>query len=208
MFLRINYITISMRKELLPIIVAVGIMTGYAGTTSVQDFRPSAVDFPPILVADAAYDALLRIDGLSPPDESIDVLSFSWSASNAGSFVSGGGGGAGKVRFTDFSFVKKLDSTSPNMYKACAAGEHFPQIQFTAHGMDEDVEKTIEYRFSDVVITSVKASGNSKSADTVPVEEVSFSYGKMQWTYTEIDHNTGKTKTSTAQWDIPKNKNG
>jgi glutamyl-tRNA reductase len=41
----------------------------------------------------------------------------------------------------------------------------------------------------------------------LPLEEVSFNYGKIEWTYTETDHATGKPKGDVkANWDLKANK--
>jgi type VI secretion system secreted protein Hcp len=64
----------------------------------------------------------------------------------------------------------------------------------------------MEYKMSDVIVRSVRPGGSSKGADQVPLEEVSFAYGKIAWTYTETDHETGKGKGDVkAQWDCTAN---
>jgi type VI secretion system secreted protein Hcp len=56
----------------------------------------------------------------------IDVLAWSWGASNSGSFHMGGGGGAGKANFQDISITKYLDKSSPALMIALALGSHIP----------------------------------------------------------------------------------
>jgi type VI secretion system secreted protein Hcp len=63
--------------------------------------------------------------------EEIEVLSFSWGVTNAGSSGAGGGGGAGKATFQDLSIVHKIDKASPNLLQACATGEHVKEATIT-----------------------------------------------------------------------------
>ena len=51
----------------------------------------------------------------------IDVLAWSWGASNSGSFHTGGGGGAGKANFQDLSVTKYIDRASTALMLACNA---------------------------------------------------------------------------------------
>ena len=70
-----------------------------------------------------ASDYLLEIEGVkgeSQDDkhkETIEISSFSWGLSNAGSFQSGGGGGAGKANFQDIHFTTTVSKASPKKAK-------------------------------------------------------------------------------------------
>jgi type VI secretion system secreted protein Hcp len=84
-----------------------------------------------------ALNAYLKIDGVlgESQDErhkgEIDVLSFSWGASQAGAVAHGSGGGAGKVSMQDFQFTMKVNKASPVLMRACASGEHLPRAVLT-----------------------------------------------------------------------------
>ena len=73
-----------------------------------------------------AVDMFMKIDTVegeaqdSKHKKEIDVLSWSWGLSNAGSAHSGGGAGAGKVNVQDLSFTKWVDSSSPKLALACS----------------------------------------------------------------------------------------
>ncbi len=47
------------------------------------------------------------------------------------------------------------------------------------------------YVLNDAMVTSVRPSGSAQDGDGMPSEEVSFSYGKIEWTYMTTDQ-TGK----------------
>src|SRR5215475_5550792 len=70
----------------------------------------------------AAVDYFLKIEGIEGEStdkthkNSIQVESFSFGETQAGSASHGSGGGAGKVQMQDFHFVKKLDRASPSLF--------------------------------------------------------------------------------------------
>ncbi|HEX7892989.1 MAG TPA: type VI secretion system tube protein Hcp, partial [Terriglobales bacterium] len=54
----------------------------------------------------------------------IDVLSWSWGASQSGTMHMGTGGGAGKVSVQDMSFTKYTDKATAPIVAACCKGTH------------------------------------------------------------------------------------
>jgi type VI secretion system secreted protein Hcp len=117
----------------------------------------------------AAYDAFIYFDGIqgTRPDNAIEISSFSWGQSQAGTQSSGSGGGAGKVRFHDLTITKHTDSASPKLMQACASGQHFSQVRFVNAG------RTIT--FTDVVIDSCRKAGGGNATETC-----TLSYAKYE----------------------------
>lgn len=163
-----------------------------------------------------AFDSFLKIDGL--PGEStddkhkdwIEVLSFSWGVSQpvSGS-ASSGGRSAERANFQDFSIVKTLDKSSPKLALFCANGTHVKDITLTLSRASGDKQKYMEYKLSDAMVSSVRPGGSSLGGEALPLEEVSFHYGKIELTYTETDHKTGKPKGDIKTfWDLGQNKGG
>ena len=74
----------------------------------------------------------------------IDILAWSWGASNSGSFHAGGGGGAGKANFQDISFTKYLDKSSPAIMIALAKGAHIPVAKLLVRKAGEGQQKYLE----------------------------------------------------------------
>ena len=64
----------------------------------------------------AAIDYFLKLDGISGESKDskhkgeIEVLSFSFGETQSGRCGTGGGGGAGKVQMSDFSFTARDDA--------------------------------------------------------------------------------------------------
>ena len=78
----------------------------------------------------AVVDFFLKIDGIpgeshdSKHKEEIQLDTYSWGETQAGSFQFDSGGGAGKVQMQDFQCVFKTCLASPKLMFACAAGTH------------------------------------------------------------------------------------
>jgi type VI secretion system secreted protein Hcp len=162
-----------------------------------------------------AFDAFLKIatvPGESTDDKHkdwIEILSFSWGVSQpaAGSRSSGGAASAERVNHQDFSIVHTLDKASPKLSLACCKGEHINEIKVELCRATGDKQKYMEYKMTDVIVSSVRPAGNAQGSENLPLEEVSFNYGKIEWTYTATDHKTGKPAGDVkANWDLVANK--
>jgi type VI secretion system secreted protein Hcp len=162
-----------------------------------------------------AFDAFLKLDGV--PGEStdskhkdwIEILSYSHGVSQmgSGSQSSGGARSAERCNVQDFSIVKTLDKASPKLNLFCCNGTHIKEVVITLNRATGDKQKYMEYKLSDVIISSVRPGGSSKGGEALPLEEVSFNFGKIEWVYTETDHQTGKPKGDVkTNWDLVQNK--
>ena len=162
-----------------------------------------------------AFDCFLKIDGV--PGECtddkhkdwIEVLSYSHGVSqpSSGSVSSGGARSAERCDHQDLSVVKTLDKASPKLSLFCCNGTHVKEVKVELCRATGNKEKYMEYIMSDVIISSVRPGGSSQGGETLPLEEVSFNYGKIEWAYVETDHKTGKPKGSTkSHWDLVTNK--
>lgn len=164
-----------------------------------------------------AFDAFIKIDGV--PGEStddkhkdwIEVLSYSWGISQpkSASASTAGGASAERADFQDFSIVKALDKASPKLALACAQGKHIKEVKLELCRAGGDKVKYMEYKLSNCIITSVRRGGAAQGGETLPLEEVAFDYGKIEWTYTQQkrDDGSGGGQVS-ANWDLQANKGG
>ena len=164
-----------------------------------------------------AFDCFLKIDGVdgeSSDDKHtdwIELLSFSHGVSqtSSGAASSGGGRSAERCDHQDFSVVKTLDKASPKLALYCCNGTHTKEVKMELCRAGGDKQKYMEYKMSDVIVTSARPGGSAGAGEALPLEEVSFNYGKIEWVYTETDHKTGKPKGDVkAHWDLTANKGG
>ena len=161
-----------------------------------------------------AFDAFLNVDGV--PGEStddahadwIEVLSYSTGVSQAtsGSASSGGGASSERADFQDFSIVKTLDKASPKLAVACADGTHISEVVLELCRAGGDKVKYMEYKLSDCIVSSVRPGGSSQGGEALPLEEVSFNYGKIEWTYTQQKRADGSGGGNVAGgWNLETN---
>jgi type VI secretion system secreted protein Hcp len=112
--------------------------------------------------------------------DEIEVLSFSWGVSNAGSMGYGSGGGEGKASFHDLSFTHKIDKASPVLMQACATGVHLKDGTITVRKAGKGQQEFLVIKMNDVIITSVThGSAGSDGAS----ENVSIAFAKVAVEY-------------------------
>lgn len=135
-----------------------------------------------------ATDYFLKIDGIpgettdaSHKDE-IQVLSFSWGASQSGTgAASAGGSGAGKVNMSDFSFNQYVNKASPKLMLACALGTHIASATLTCRRAGEKQQEYLVVKFGEVLISSYQTGGSG--GDDRPSESISFNFTKVDIVY-------------------------
>ena len=161
-----------------------------------------------------AVDMFLKVDGIdgeSTDDKhkkEIEVLSFSWGISQQRSASASSAGSLSSQRadFHDFSIVKAIDATSPKLALSCADGTHIKNIRLELCRSGGDKQPYMEYKFTDVLVTGFKPGG-SGHGEALPLEEVSFTYGKAEWKYTQTKVEGGKGSGNVAGgWDLKANK--
>lgn len=164
-----------------------------------------------------AFDGFLKIDGIdgeSTDDKHkgwIEVLSFSFGASQptSGGRSQGGAASAERVNMQDFSIVKVLDKSSAKLFLHTCNGKHIPKVKLELCRATEDKQKYMEYAMEDVIISSIRPGGSSQGGENLPLEEVAFNFGKIEWIYTATDHKTGKPSGDVkAHWSVVENKGG
>ncbi len=134
-----------------------------------------------------AVNAYCIIDGVPGPSTSlsnaIDILSFSFGASNSAVFGPGSSGGesrAGRADVSHVTIMKVTDKTSPQLFENCVTGDYIKTVDvqyFKPMGNKQDVYYKIH--MENVIITSVQISGSNEN----PTESVSFAFAKVKVSY-------------------------
>jgi type VI secretion system secreted protein Hcp len=112
--------------------------------------------------------------------DEIEVLSYSWGVSNAGSMASGSGGGEGKASFHDLSFTHNIDKSSPVLMQACATGVHMKEATITHRKAGKGQQEFMIVKMNDVIITGVTHGG---SGDGGHSENVTLAFAKVNVEY-------------------------
>jgi len=155
-----------------------------------------------------AVDVFLKIDGV--PGESadadhktqIDVLSYSFGITQTGTMSYGGGGGAGKANFGDFSFMMRMNKATPKLMQACAGGTHIANAILYCRKAGDKQQEYMNYKFYDLLISSYQTSASSEE----PTESISFNYSKLEMEYKEQDAKGGLGGSTNFKYDIKQNK--
>jgi type VI secretion system secreted protein Hcp len=135
-----------------------------------------------------AVDMFLKIEGIkgeSADDkhkDDIDVLAWSWGASQSGTMHTGGGGGAGKANFQDVSVTKWVDKSSHALLKAVAVGQHVKSALLTVRKAGEKPLEYIKLTLKDCLISSV-STGGSGGEDRL-TESITINFAKFTYEYT------------------------
>jgi len=160
----------------------------------------------------AQVDYFLKIDGVegestdSKHAKEIELESWSFGGTNAGSFSSGGGGGTGKVALGDFNFVKKTDKSSAKLLTACCTGEHITKgATLVCRKAGKDQQEFLTIVLSPVIVSSYQ-TGGSAGSDVIPMDQVSLNFGKVEYKYKEQKPDGSLGGEIVGGWDVTTNK--
>ena len=112
--------------------------------------------------------------------DEIEVLSYSWGVSNAGSMSFGTGGGEGKATFHDLSFTHKIDKASPVLMQACATGVHLKEGTITHRKAGKGQQEYLVIKMNDIIVTGVTHGGSGADGSS---ENVSLAFAKVNVEY-------------------------
>jgi type VI secretion system secreted protein Hcp len=158
-----------------------------------------------------AYDAFLKLDGITGESQKqnhtgeIDIMSFSWGASNSSSVGTGTGVSVGKVTVSDFSVMKSTDSASPVLFQKCCDGSVIATGVITLQRQVQgSATPYLVYNFTNVYVTSIQWSGSGGAGDA-PMESVSFCFevGTVDYTPQKDDGTAGNAIH--GGWDVGQN---
>lgn len=157
-----------------------------------------------------AVDMFLKLDGIKGEaqddkhKEEIDVLAWSWGASQSGTTHMGSGSGAGKVAVQDLSVTKYVDQSSPTLLMHCANGKHIAKGQLTVRKAGENPLEYIKLELKDVIVTHV-STGGSGGEDRL-TENVTLNFREFKYIYTTQDKKGGGGPAPEFGWNIAENK--
>jgi len=159
----------------------------------------------------AAVDYFLKIDGIegesgdSKHKGEIEILSFSWGATNTGSHSGGSGGGAGKVVLQDLHFTTKVNKASPKLFQACATGEHIKKAVLTVRKAGKDQQEYYVIKMDDLLVSSYQ-SGGHEGGDPIPTDQFSLNFTKISYDYKPQKTDGSLDAAQHGGWDVKANK--
>ncbi len=192
-----------------------------------------------------AVDYFLKIEGIKGESEDIahrdwiEVESWSWGLSQPGIRMAvgvGAGSGAGRAAFKPLSIQKRLDKSSPALFRNCASARRLPSAilelveRSTESGEGSSGRVLLSYKMKDVVITgwqfsalpsgdedghgtdvgstqgSVGPVSSAGGGEDRPMESLSLNYGAIEMVYTGVQQDGTEAAPVRAAWDLKLNK--
>ena len=156
-----------------------------------------------------AVDMFLKLNGIDGESadkthaKEIDILSWSWGASQSGTMHMGTGGGAGKVNVQDLSIVKFVDSASHLLLKHCHSGAHIDEGILTVRKAGGTPLEYIVITMREIIVSSV-STGGSGGEDRL-TENVSLNFAEFEYAYVPQKADGTGDAAKEFKWDIPGN---
>lgn len=158
----------------------------------------------------AVADYFLKIDGVEGESKdaklpgAIQIESYSLAEMQTGSAHTGGGGGSGKVRMGNLNVVMKVNKASPKLFLACAGGKHLAKVVLICRKAGGSQAEFYKWTFTDVFVTAFQTNG-SNHAEVIPVEQMSFAFGRVEVEYREQKSDGSMLAPVTVGWDVKAN---
>lgn len=156
-----------------------------------------------------AVDMFLKIKDIngesrdSKHKDEIDVLAWSWGASQSGTTHMGSGGGAGKVNVQDLSLTKYVDKSTPNLLKHCFTGTHISEITLTVRKAGGTPIEYITVKMTECMITSV-STGGSGGEDRL-TENITINFAQVRLEYKPQKADGSADAAIPVTWNISTN---
>jgi type VI secretion system secreted protein Hcp len=131
------------------------------------------------------FRCIIKFDGIQGTSELkngfIDVLSYQWAIENNVKAWEKAPSGTATVK--DFTIVKRVDPSSPDLFTNCVNGKKISTIEIVLvqAGGDRDPKEFAHYKFETCYITSVRLSGEPDGTDHQ--ETVTFNFARSEYGY-------------------------
>jgi type VI secretion system secreted protein Hcp len=154
-----------------------------------------------------AVDFFLELDGIKGEaqdkahKDKIDVLSWSWGASQSGTTHMGGGSGSGKAYFQDLNITKYVDKSTPVLLQYLSTGKHIAKgTLFVRKAAGDSPVEYIKVEIKDIIVSNL-STGGSGSDDRI-TESCTLNFGEYKYIYTEQKPDGSKGAAPEFAWDI------
>ena len=132
----------------------------------------------------------------------IQIMSWSWGASQVSSVAGTGGSGAGKADLSDFSIMTYFDKATPRFFKSIGLGTHIKSGTMSAIKSGADGKPYLKVDFKELFVSSVQISGSSE----IPTVSLSFTYNEIKIDYSVQDENGNLKSTGPVTYNTKENK--
>jgi len=155
-----------------------------------------------------AVDYFLKLDGIQGESQvtdhkdEIQIMSWSWGASQVSSVSGTGGSGAGKADLSDFSIMTYFDKATPKFFKAICAGTHIKSGTVSAIKSGAEGKPYLKVDFKELFVRSLQISGSSE----VPSVSIAFTYNEIKIDYSTQNEQGNLASTGPVTYNLKENK--
>jgi type VI secretion system secreted protein Hcp len=139
----------------------------------------------------------------------IEIENFNWGVEQptVGERSSAGAGTTGRVQHEPFTFTCRLDAAFSRLVQASCKGKHIDKatVELMRSTGEGNSSLYMQFVLENLLVSKVHAE-TPEDRSGLPLVTVELTYGKITWTYTEMDHKTGKSGGKiTASHDLVMN---
>ncbi len=116
-----------------------------------------------------------------PPDRRIDAVSVGLNVKQLTSPTTGSGSGAAKPQVSDLKLAKKLDGSSPNLFRLSLTGKHVPSVQVVGFETDQRgrVTRSFTLLLQGAMVTLYDFSAEDTRREGGATEIINFNYEQI-----------------------------
>jgi type VI secretion system secreted protein Hcp len=159
-------------------------------------------------------DMFLRITGPEIKGESsdkihqdqIDVLAWSWGASQSGTTHMGHGSGAGKAYVQDLSLTKYVDRSSVDLLMHVMTGKHIELAEFWCRTPGINALEFLIFEFKRVIVSSYSTGGSGGEDRFTENVTLNFAEYRIRYAGQNEKGETDPKKKDDFSWSIAENR--
>jgi len=154
----------------------------------------------------AQADMFLKLSNIkgealdSKHKDEIEVLSWSFGASQTGSAHLGTGSGTGKVAIQDLTMTHYVDTASTDLLKHLITGKHIDEGLLTVRKAGGTALEYFKIKMTQVFVSHI-SNGGGAGQDRI-TENVTLNFRKFTQTYTPQDDKGSAKPSHEHTWDI------
>jgi type VI secretion system secreted protein Hcp len=154
-------------------------------------------------------DMFLQLDALEGESadkdykDYMELLNWSWSLSNTGSFHTATGGGTGKGICNDITITKLVDKATPLLVLACMSGQHIAHGILVCRRAGGSPVPYLTMTLQNVLVSKYGTNGKSES----PTQQETFSLNFAQYLMEYYPQSAQGSSSGSVDggWNIPEN---
>jgi type VI secretion system secreted protein Hcp len=136
--------------------------------------------------------------------DQIEIKSWNWGMTQAGTFHAGRGGGGSKVSVNNLTCNMLIDSSLPSLMTQCCTGEHVPEATlFVRKSSGKAPLDYLTINMKKVIISSVVLQGTEGPGSKTA--QIGLNFAKVEVNYTPQNDDGSGGSPIAMTWDIPAN---